>query len=83
VAIAALAFAVTHFDMTTDTSELISPKVEWRQKEATLNKAFPGQTQTALVLVDGVTPELAELGAAKLAAALADDHAHFKTVRRP
>ncbi|MGL1255117.1 hypothetical protein ACSTLX_25655, partial [Vibrio parahaemolyticus] len=28
VAIAALAFAVTHFDMTTDTSELISPKVE-------------------------------------------------------
>lgn len=83
IAAVALGYAATHFDMTTDTSELISPKVEWRQNEATLNKAFPGQTQTALVLIDGATPELAELGAAKLAAALAEDTAHFKSVRRP
>ncbi len=76
-------FAAGHFAMTTDTSALISPAVDWRRDEALLNTKFPGQTDTTLVVIDGQTPELAELGAARLSAALAADKVHFRTVRRP
>ncbi len=81
--IVAAFFVATHFDMTTNTSALISAKVDWRRNEAAVNAAFPGQTDATLIIVDGVTPELAERGAAQLAAALADDKAHFRSVRRP
>ncbi|MBX9815311.1 MAG: MMPL family transporter, partial [Sphingomonas sp.] len=76
-------FTVTHFQMTTDTGALISPKVQWRQDEAAVDKAFPQLTQSMLVIVDGATPELAERGAARLAERLAADKAHFRTVKRP
>lgn len=83
ITIAALFYTATHFAMTTDTSALISPQVDWRRNEAALNTAFPHDVGVALVIVDGKTPELAELGAAKLSTALAADTRHFKTVRRP
>ncbi|MFM9827260.1 MAG: MMPL family transporter [Sphingomonas sp.] len=76
-------FAAGHFAMTTDTSALISPDVDWRRDEAVLNTQFPGQTDTTLVVIDGQTPELAESAAARLTAALAADQQHFRTVRRP
>lgn len=85
VAMAVLAgwFAAGRFAMTTDTSALISPAVDWRRDEAVLNAKFPGQTDTTLVVIDGQTPELAELAAARLSAAMAADSKNFRTVRRP
>ena len=79
----ALGFAATQFALTTNTSALISAKVDWRRNEAAVNTAFPQLTDTTLAIVDGRTPELAEAGAAALAARLAADTTHFKTVRRP
>lgn len=76
-------FSAGHFAMTTDTSALISPDVDWRRDEAVLNRNFPSQTDTALVVIDGQTPELAEAGAAALFAVLSADTRHFRTVRRP
>ncbi|OYY91726.1 MAG: hopanoid biosynthesis-associated RND transporter HpnN [Sphingomonas sp. 28-66-16] len=76
-------FAATHFEMTTNTSALISPDVDWRRNEAALNKAFPQQTDATLVIVDGKTPELAEASAAALSAALTADTGQFRTVIRP
>ncbi|MBY0582270.1 MAG: MMPL family transporter [Sphingomonas sp.] len=81
--LAAAVFASGNFAMTTDTSALISPSVDWRQNETALNAAFPQDTQTALLIIDGQTPEIAEAAAAKLAAALSEDKAHFRRVRRP
>lgn len=83
LAVVALFHAATHFAMTTDTSDLISPKVDWRRNEAALNAAFPQGVNNALFIVDGRTPELAEAATAKLAAALAADTKHFHTVQRP
>jgi len=80
---ASLAFAVTHFAMTTDTSALISPDVEWRRQEAAANAAFPQLRDVALVVIDGTTPEAAEAAAQKLTAAMEADRAHFRSVRRP
>ena len=79
----ALGYAATHFAMTTDTAALISPEVPWRQQERAADAAFPQLSDAMLVIVDGATPELAESGAARLATAFADDHAHFRRVTRP
>ena len=83
VAAAALFYTAGHFAMTTDTAELISPEVSWRQHERAMDDAFPQLRDSMLVVVDGTTPELAEAGADRLAAALAADHAHFRNVSRP
>ncbi|WP_156679935.1 MMPL family transporter [Sphingomonas profundi] len=83
IACAALAIAIGRFAMTTDTAALISPDVEWRRQERAMETAFPQLRDAMLVIVDGATPELAEDGAARLAAALAPDRAHFRLVRRP
>ena len=73
----------TRFAMTTDTAELISSKVGWRKQEKAMEVAFPQLRDAMLVVVDGDTPELAEGAAAKLAARLGEDKAHFRLVRRP
>ena len=77
------AYAATHFDMTTDTSELIAPGVGWRQDSASLSAAFPNQDGDLVVVIDGRTPELASDAAARLTSALADDHAHFISATQP
>jgi uncharacterized protein len=78
-----LLVASNRFAMTTDTAELISPNVAWRQQERTMETAFPQLRDVMLVVIDGATPELAEDGASKLAAKLAGDKAHFRMVTRP
>ena len=75
-------YTTRNFAMTTNTGALISPDVEWRRNEATLNRAFPQLTDVTLIIVDGKTPELAESGAAALAERLGGDP-RFKAVRRP
>lgn len=79
----ALLFVSGRFEMTTDTAALISPDVDWRKQERAMEAAFPQLSDVMLVVVDGETPELAEDGAAKLAAKLAEDRGHFRQVRRP
>ncbi|USI73154.1 MMPL family transporter [Sphingomonas morindae] len=83
VTIAALLVAGGRFAMTTDATALISPKVAWRVAEQRMDAAFPQNGDTLLVVVDGATPELAERGAAALAARMAADPAHFRRVARP
>ena len=82
LALGAGTFAATHFDMTTDTSELISPSVGWRQDAAALAAAFPQQDGDMVIVVDGRTPELADDAAARLTTALAADRAHFNAARQ-
>jgi hopanoid biosynthesis associated RND transporter like protein HpnN len=79
----ALLVVVDRFAMTTDTGALISPDVDWRRQERTMESAFPQLRDVMVVVIDGTTPELAEDGAAKLAAKLEADKAHFRLVSRP
>jgi uncharacterized protein len=78
-----LVIVVDRFAMTTDTAELISPKVPWRVEERAMETAFPQLRDVMLIVIDGATPELAEASAAKLSASLAKDKAHFRQVTRP
>jgi hopanoid biosynthesis associated RND transporter like protein HpnN len=79
----ALVFTASHFNMTSDTTKLISDKVAWRQREIALSEAFPQGGDTTVIVVDGATPELAEAAAAALAARLELRKDLFLSVRRP
>ena len=83
IAAAALLFTLGHFAMSTDTAELISPNVAWRQQERAMDDAFPQLRDSMVIVVDGATPELAEDGAAHLAERLGSDTAHFRRISRP
>jgi hopanoid biosynthesis associated RND transporter like protein HpnN len=50
-------YAVTHFSITTDVDQLISPNIPWRQREAEFEKAFP-QFELVVAVIDAPTPEL-------------------------
>jgi hopanoid biosynthesis associated RND transporter like protein HpnN len=80
---AALVAIANRFAMTTNSSMLISPEVDWRVNERRMDAAFPQYGDAILAVVDGDTPELAEDGAARLAARLTADKRHFKNVTRP
>jgi uncharacterized protein len=76
-------YTASHFAMTADSLELISPDVPWRKNKAAFEKAFPQQIDVIAVVVDGATPELAERAAAALAARLSIATDLFRSVRQP
>ena len=77
------AYTVRNFNMDTDSTKLISPKVDWRVREEHFDKLFPQQVNLILVVVDGRTPELAEAATAALTQKLAAQGKLFSVVRRP
>lgn len=76
-------FAVSHFKMNSDTAQLISRDLPWRQRQITFDQQFPQNDDLIVVVVDGVTPERAEQAASGLATALAAKGGVFQSVRRP
>jgi len=81
--IAAGFYTAANFNMDTDSTKLISDKVDWRVRENHFDKLFPQQVNLILVVVDGATPELAEAGTAALTEALSGQKKFFTLVRRP
>ena len=78
-----LAYVVSRFAISTDTEQLISHKVAWRRHASDFDRAFPGKSDQIVVVVDGRTSELAEAGAAALAASLQTRHDLIRAVSRP
>jgi hopanoid biosynthesis associated RND transporter like protein HpnN len=83
LAVAAAVFAATHFSLNSDTDQLISWKLPWRQHEALFNRLFHTEGDQIIVVVDGATPELAEQAAADLATRLQSRPDLFRLVQRP
>ncbi len=71
VALASGAYANRHFAINTNTDDLISSTLGWRQNQIAFNKAFPDLHQNIVVVIDAPTPELAQAGAEQLQDALA------------
>ena len=82
VALGCGAYAAKYFAINTNTDDLISSKLEWRQNQIAFNKAFPNLTQNIIVVIDAPTPELAQLGAEQLQAALAQKPDVIQSVER-
>lgn len=83
LAAVAMAYTVGHFAMNTDTGELISSHLPWRQRAAAVDRLFPPDDAQIVVVIDGKTPELAEQAAAALADKLQARVDLFHSVRRP
>ena len=76
-------YAVTHLSVSTDTDRMFSSSLPWRQQATELDKAFPQFGGLLVAVIDAHEPEEADATAAALADALAKDHTHFNSVRRP
>jgi hopanoid biosynthesis associated RND transporter like protein HpnN len=83
LAVAAIAFTLTHFSLNSDTDQLISWKLPWRQREAVFNRLFHTEGDQIIAVVDGATPELAEQAAADLTSRLKGRPDLFRLVYRP
>ena len=77
------ALAAGRLNVTTDVDGLFDAKLPWKRHEAELKRLFPQNTDLLVAVIDAANPEEADATAAGLAAALAADTAHFRTVRRP
>ena len=75
-------YAATHFAMTTDINQLISSHIDWREREAALEKAFP-QFELIVGVIDAPTPELVDEATAALAQRLAQQKDLIFTVEQP
>ncbi|HKQ45725.1 MAG TPA: MMPL family transporter [Rhizomicrobium sp.] len=72
-----------NFAINTDSEQLIDAKVGWRVRQANFDAHFPQKSNLTVIVVDGVTPELAESAAARLTEKLGANPALFAHVRRP
>ena len=79
----ATAYVLGHFAMSTNTYDLLSPKLPWRIRETEFNTLFPQAGPQIVVVVDGQTPELTEAATASLAQSLRTQHRLFRSVHRP
>jgi len=75
-------YAVTHFAMTTDIDELISPNIPWRQREAAFEKAFP-QYEVIVAVLDAPTPELVDQATDALVQRLSQQKDLFHSIEEP
>jgi uncharacterized protein len=72
-----------NFAITTDSSQLLSASLPWRQQEIMLDRAFPARADQIIAVVDATTPEGALSAANALSARLSQQTELFRTLRQP
>jgi len=80
---AAGTYAAGHLAIDTDIERLLPTDLPWRQRELELDRAFPQNVNLLAIVVDGRTPELADMAAETLADKLRAEPELFGNVRRP
>jgi hopanoid biosynthesis associated RND transporter like protein HpnN len=80
LAVASGFYISRNFIINTDINTMISPNLDWRQRDNQFDKAFD-RDSTTLAVVDAPTPELTSAAAAALAQKLAGDTKHFASVQ--
>jgi hopanoid biosynthesis associated RND transporter like protein HpnN len=79
LAVAAGYYTARNFIINTDINTLISPNLDWRQRDIQFEEAFDRE-RLILAVVDAPTPELTGLAAKALADKLTGDTKHFESV---
>ncbi|HEY0235224.1 MAG TPA: MMPL family transporter [Afipia sp.] len=72
-----------NFAISTDVGKLISSDLDWRQRELAFEKAFPGQHDLILAVIEAETPELASQAAAALETKLTPQKDKIRSITRP
>ena len=75
-----LSYTLAHLRVDTNTTDMISAEVPFRQNHITFKRAFPEFHDPIAVVIDGATPERVEQAAAELTALLGADAEHFGAV---
>jgi uncharacterized protein len=76
-------YVAEHFKINTDINQLISADLDWRVREAAVEKGFPQKSNLLVVVVDGDTPDAAESAAEALTLKLRALPDRFSQVVRP
>ena len=74
-------YAVRNFGINTDINKLISPDLDWRQRDIAFEQAFD-QERLIIAVVEAPTAEFASAAGAALEKKLAENHTNFESVRR-
>lgn len=77
------AYASQNLGVNTDTDQMFSTSLPWRQREISFERQFPQFQGLLVAVIDAEAPEEAEATARDLAQALRSDHRHFDAVSRP
>jgi uncharacterized protein len=81
-AITSASYFARHVVVTTDTNQLMSSSLPWRQQEAMLDLAFPQRVDRILVVIDAATPEAAADAADALVNELSPRSDVIRTISR-
>jgi len=65
--LASFFYVTTHFSINTDTSDMLSPELEFRRHSRALSESFPQFSDNILIVIDGETPDLADDAALRFA----------------
>jgi uncharacterized protein len=76
-------FFMSDFAITTNSNNLLSSSLSWRQQERALDRAFPWRVDQIIAVIDAATPEAAEEAADALASDLMRHTDVIRTVSRP
>ena len=77
---ASAVYVAGHFAISTDINKLISPNLDWRQRELKLETEFPGHFNSTLVVVNAPSPELVSAATRELTQRLAAQPKLFHSV---
>jgi len=76
-------YVANNMSINTDTSDMLSPELEFRKLSGELSEAFPQFSDNLLVVIDGETPDLSDAAALSLAARLRQNPKLFGDVFDP
>jgi hopanoid biosynthesis associated RND transporter like protein HpnN len=74
-------YVVQNFQMDSNSENLFSPDIDWRQRQSEFEAAFPQRIDLMLAVIDGATPERTVEAANALTAALTARKDMFPAVR--
>lgn len=83
LAAASLIYSATTLRINTDTNDMISADVPFRQNHIALQQAFPTFKETIVAVIDGDSPEESDEAAKALAAAITAKSQYFSKVKVP
>jgi uncharacterized protein len=80
LAVASAVHTVRDYKINANIDDLMSPHLDWRQREITYHNEFPQSLQLILVVIDGPTPEKTDAAAQALAQDLSKRTDLFRSV---
>src|SRR5258705_3009479 len=83
LAVVSATYFTRHFAIITDSKQLLSSSLPWRQQERMLHNAFPQRIDQIIAVIDASTPEAADDAADALAPGLGSGWDAIRSVSRP